>query len=100
MKKKRMLHERGCPACTRSASGELGACDSDIRRLELEESNVHPIYGWTAFEIDFVFFFQAEDGIRYLYVTGVQTCALPILDERKRAPQHDGGYDEPRFVAV
>src|SRR5690349_24237751 len=24
------------------------------------------------------FFFQAEDGIRYLYVTGVQTCALPI----------------------
>src|SRR5438874_8348705 len=27
------------------------------------------------------FFFQAEDGIRYLYVTGVQTCALPILGE-------------------
>src|SRR5690349_22730615 len=26
----------------------------------------------------FVFFFQAEDGIRDLYVTGVQTCALPI----------------------
>src|SRR6266496_1551562 len=25
------------------------------------------------------FFFQAEDCIRYLYVTGVQTCALPIL---------------------
>src|SRR2546430_13637264 len=24
------------------------------------------------------FFFQAEDGIRYLNVTGVQTCALPI----------------------
>src|SRR5256886_13416327 len=26
------------------------------------------------------FFFQAEDRIRYLTVTGVQTCALPILD--------------------
>src|SRR5690349_24751919 len=26
------------------------------------------------------FFFQAEDGIRVLYVTGVQTCALPIWD--------------------
>src|SRR5438874_9094515 len=26
-----------------------------------------------------IFFFQAEDGIRDLYVTGVQTCALPIL---------------------
>src|SRR2546421_1566910 len=25
------------------------------------------------------FFFQAEDGIRDLIVTGVQTCALPIL---------------------
>src|SRR2546429_2558896 len=24
------------------------------------------------------FFFQAEDGIRYVAVTGVQTCALPI----------------------
>src|SRR5256885_13123494 len=24
------------------------------------------------------FFFQAEDGIRYYKVTGVQTCALPI----------------------
>src|SRR5688572_32958422 len=26
------------------------------------------------------FFFQAEDGIRDLTVTGVQTCALPILE--------------------
>src|SRR2546430_3982393 len=38
----------------------------------------------------FFFFFQAEDGIRDLTVTGVQTCALPIsmgvgtiLDARK-----------------
>src|SRR2546430_11365624 len=29
----------------------------------------------------FVFFFQAEDGIRDLTVTGVQTCALPIYNE-------------------
>ena len=27
----------------------------------------------------FVFFFQAEDGIRDHCVTGVQTCALPIF---------------------
>src|SRR5690606_29899500 len=41
----------------------------------------------------FVFFFQAEDGIRDFHVTGVQTCALPIsealapveLDERQQA---------------
>src|SRR2546429_5887853 len=28
----------------------------------------------------FCFFFQAEDGIRDVAVTGVQTCALPIFD--------------------
>src|SRR2546430_7208198 len=28
--------------------------------------------------LSFFFFFQAEDGIRDLTVTGVQTCALPI----------------------
>src|SRR6267154_4151382 len=28
--------------------------------------------------LDYVFFFQAEDGIRAGRVTGVQTCALPI----------------------
>src|SRR5690606_39468801 len=28
---------------------------------------------------DFFFFFQAEDGIRDFHVTGIQTCALPIL---------------------
>src|SRR2546430_10775578 len=30
--------------------------------------------------LSFFFFFQAEDGIRDLTVTGVQTCALPIFD--------------------
>src|SRR3989475_623070 len=35
---------------------------------------------WTAIlcRVLFFFFFQAEDGIRDLTVTGVQTCALPI----------------------
>src|SRR6266850_4363414 len=31
----------------------------------------------------FFFFFQAEDGIRDYKVTGVQTCALPILPIQK-----------------
>src|SRR5687767_15279974 len=39
----------------------------------------------------FFFFFQAEDGIRDKLVTGVQTCALPILSELK--PQV---YKDPR----
>src|SRR2546430_7381606 len=38
----------------------------------------------------FFFFFQAEDGIRDLTVTGVQTCALPIC------PRDDAGIHEPR----
>src|SRR3712207_6738134 len=29
--------------------------------------------------MELVFFFQAEDGIRDIGVTGVQTCALPIF---------------------
>src|SRR5438270_13618298 len=37
---------------------------------------MHPIY-WLLFV-----FFQAEDGIRDLTVTGVQTCALPILSRK------------------
>src|SRR2546421_768191 len=37
------------------------------------------------------FFFQAEDGIRDLIVTGVQTCALPI----SLAVFHDHGYKAP-----
>src|SRR3989475_12750766 len=38
------------------------------------------------------FFFQAEDGIRDLTVTGVQTCALPILFDLQAA-------DAPGFIA-
>src|SRR2546430_7311385 len=35
-------------------------------------------FGILFFSLVFFFFFQAEDGIRDLTVTGVQTCALPI----------------------
>src|SRR5207245_4749176 len=33
-------------------------------------------------QVNLSFFFQAEDGIRDATVTGVQTCALPISDDR------------------
>src|SRR3712207_411279 len=38
----------------------------------------------------FFFFFQAEDGIRDIGVTGVQTCALPICkgDKKQTGPPH------------
>src|SRR2546430_3194845 len=49
----------------------------------------------------YFFFFQAEDGIRDLTVTGVQTCALPICDRVERVitrgrvalRAHDGGWN-------
>src|SRR5256885_1589873 len=39
-----------------------------------------------------LFFFQAEDGIRCYKVTGVQTCALPILNS--------DGADNPSSAAA
>src|SRR2546430_16445412 len=40
-----------------------------------------------------IFFFQAEDGIRDLTVTGVQTCALPIWNPLT-LPQGERGKSE------
>src|SRR2546430_8461951 len=47
-----------------------------VRRIRRRDARI-PLY---------FFFFQAEDGIRDLTVTGVQTCALPIY-----------GIDEPHI---
>src|SRR2546430_6980612 len=44
----------------------------------LEMLRGHRAAGRTCRRARIVFFFQAEDGIRDLTVTGVQTCALPI----------------------
>src|SRR5688572_31785167 len=48
------------------------------------------------------FFFQAEDGIRDLTVTGVQTCALPIFraertEERKAMNEEPAGSVNDRL---
>src|SRR2546421_6707624 len=46
------------------------------------------------------FFFQAEDGIRDLIVTGVQTCALPISQAALPPSGPGGGFpDRKRFDA-
>src|SRR2546422_624528 len=50
-----------------------------------------------------IFFFQAEDGIRDVAVTGVQTCALPISAHHLLALEPVGGagvlLDRQRIVA-
>src|SRR2546429_4403630 len=48
----------------------MSQCATDEKRGEI------PLIG--AVSVNFCFFFQAEDGIRDVAVTGVQTCALPI----------------------
>src|SRR5206468_8282949 len=50
------------------------------------------------------FFFQAEDGIRDLIVTGVQTCALPIWPKSGgigtlSRPSKPPVYSAPRLAA-
>src|SRR5256886_7668547 len=51
-----------------------------------------------------IFFFQAEDGIRDLTVTGVQTCALPISARlgytRCRSRRRTGGSRGTRSFAL
>src|SRR3712207_7114419 len=46
---------------------------------------------WILVGLCFFFFFQAEDGIRDIGVTGVQTCALPIYGAgaARRRPEPD-----------
>src|SRR5215813_14029546 len=44
------------------------------------------IYFGRAILMPYLFFFQAEDGIRDADVTGVQTCALPIFARLGREP--------------
>src|SRR2546430_3415047 len=63
------------------------SCGSNVRS---RQGRIAVVYLYTTRDIScrlqpgasicvfFFFFFQAEDGIRDLTVTGVQTCALPI----------------------
>src|SRR3712207_7528298 len=48
------------------------------------------------------FFFQAEDGIRDIGVTGVQTCALPICRERgcSRGTARSSGAQQNSSTAI
>src|SRR5206468_8594796 len=48
---------------------------------------------WRAWRSCFLFFFQAEDGIRDLIVTGVQTCALPISRCARSTQSNHHGHD-------
>src|SRR5687768_10978878 len=61
-------------------------CDAESRRRQQHRPVVDTVglnvRTYSVRGAEFTFFFQAEDGIRDVAVTGVQTCALPI----SRAP--------------
>src|SRR5690349_23771252 len=56
--------------------------------IAVQLRTIRIVFGVLVFCSLLIFFFQAEDGIRDLYVTGVQTCALPIYrgEARPRRP--------------
>src|SRR6266576_78565 len=63
-----------------SGATNIGGITSALAR---RENLVHAVAlshlpGVQGEQMRLLLFFQAEDGIRFLYVTGVQTCALPI----------------------
>src|SRR5436189_4265954 len=61
----------------------------------LNFSVTHSTASQTSASCLFLFFFQAEDGIRDTSVTGVQTCALPIsLVEGRRLERFVAGVLE------
>src|SRR2546421_4661416 len=61
------------PVGTMPVSSEATGNFDQLVVVLMENKNLNEVYGPAPY-----FFFQAEDGIRYLIVTGVQTCALPI----------------------
>src|SRR3712207_7265008 len=65
---------RGCNAEIYSVPKHVGLC----RKSAAEEPGEPELVAAVVMTSRLVFFFQAEDGIRDIGVTGVQTCALPI----------------------
>src|SRR2546427_343411 len=87
----RHLHRVRAPACPSSKAGEeITDSPSVVLNLTIMTCRAAPA----------IFFFQAEDGIRDLTVTGVQTCALPIYrrgeGHRRAAERATGPHDARR----
>src|SRR2546430_5884887 len=59
--------------------------------MAIEHDDYCPLQMYSLLDVvlNVCFFFQAEDGIRDLTVTGVQTCALPICMAFPRLPDPD-----------
>src|SRR2546429_384480 len=84
--------------------------DTDATMIMSRRAKSDAVVAWRSLAISWLigdsvlFFLQAEDGIRDVAVTGVQTCALPILTERLRSEYPDvhsfavSSYSEPEAI--
>src|SRR2546421_407164 len=63
---------------TEKLMDELAQCYNVLPQLDINNTIDHRPEGDEKWFLENDIFFQAEDGIRDLIVTGVQTCALPI----------------------
>src|SRR6476661_522381 len=71
-------------ASAAKAATPTGAQIGGLYKSFMDEAGVEAAYAKPLASDLVVFFFQAEDGIRDSSVTGVQTCALPISDDRQQ----------------
>src|SRR6266487_726749 len=67
-----------------SAASRLTHAGAGTFDIPMTLTVVSGVYYRSSSFYNVVFFFQAEDGIRDGRVTGVQTCALPILPPNRR----------------
>src|SRR3989449_6821396 len=70
-----MLHDVICTSLDIAVS----LIHSQAAIIYVAETEIHTCVVAIVGLLTFFFFFQAEDGIRDVAVTGVQTCALPIF---------------------
>src|SRR5687768_14194322 len=82
-----MLRLHFAAGCHSAGDGEL-ICSAD--RLMMDIPNQVGVAEGGVKIMVFFFFFQAEDGIRDVAVTGVQTCALPIYTLAKEIREETG----------
>src|SRR2546430_9207653 len=73
-------------------------CDGDVGISNTRADRLRFLEYADSVRLTIFFFFQAEDGIRDLTVTGVQTCALPISPQPRPAARSRGSSSAQAYT--